>query len=213
MTMPDDVWWWWRCFFQAWTILDWFAIIWPSCESDARWSWLGLDKGKNIPRKFITTVLKQSPFLIRSLRVGLWEGSAKKQDMRHHEILRSKQVLQVSTSQRRTIQLRICGVLQCSSPQIRMQIPHSGKNGMHMMQQMQSPLLLRQVVPRQLVLLLHGSPSSSYHGWMCCCHKMMRLQTDHGFFILLTVLCQGLGIVKAWLWLIFDQSQPCLAVS
>lgn len=159
-----------------------------------------MDKGKSILQEVHNyTVLKQSPFLIRSLRVGLWEGSAKKQDMRHHEILRSKQVLQVSiyTSQRRAIQLRICGVLQCNSPQIRMQILHSGKNGMHMMQQMQSPLLLRQVVPRQLVLLLHGSPSSSYHGWMCCCHKMMRLQTEHGFFILLTVLCQGLGIVKA----------------
>ena len=65
--------------------------------------------------EFTATVLKQSPYriiLILSFRVAKENGLAKKQDMRHHDVFRSKQVLQVVTSQRRAIQLRICSVLR-----------------------------------------------------------------------------------------------------
>ena len=62
---------------------------------------------------FWSEVLSSSSYIIRSLPLGNGKGSAKKQDMRHPEIFRSKQVLQVSTSQRRAIQLRVCIVLDC----------------------------------------------------------------------------------------------------
>ena len=68
-----------------------------------------------LPPEFTATVLKQSPYriiLILSFRVAKEKGLAKKQDMRHHDVFRSKQVLQVVTSQRRAIQLRICSVLR-----------------------------------------------------------------------------------------------------
>ena len=74
-----------------------------------------VDSRHGSPPEFTATVLKQSPYriiLILSFRVAKEKGLAKKQDMRHNEIFRSKQVLQVVTSQRRAIQLRICSVLR-----------------------------------------------------------------------------------------------------
>ena len=74
-----------------------------------------VDSRHGSPPEFTATVLKQSPYriiLILSFRVAKEKGLAKKQDMRHHDVFRSKQVLQVVTSQRRAIQLRICSVLR-----------------------------------------------------------------------------------------------------